>query len=139
MEFSFLHQRGGFVAATALAVASGLYYVYYPETTTDEPGGEIEPEKGFKKIRLEAFSDYVGDSDDALVYWDSNEDISGWKFSRGGYFIAGNDAILPKGTTQKLVGNFKWVASEKPVELWIETKRSLKKCEPLVNERQERF
>ena len=115
MDLSY--ESGSFIAASALAIVSGLYYVntYYPETSTTETD---KSDTEFKKIRLEAFSDYVSLCD-TEIYWDSNEDVSGWKFSQGGYFIGGGDAVLPNCEKQKIDAGFKWMPSETPVELWI--------------------
>ena len=115
MDLSY--ESGSFIAASALAIVSGLYYVntYYPETSTTETD---KSDTEFKKIRLEAFSDYVSLCD-TEIYWDSNEDVSGWKFSDGGYFVLESGTILPSDKVHKLSGKFEWVASDRPIVIWL--------------------
>ena len=120
----------GLAIATAVAICSGLYYANAccPEISAVPNKSRSE----FKKIRLEAFSNYTTMSD-TEVYWGASEDVSGWKFSTGGYFIGDHDTVLPSDKVQTITEGSKWISAEKPVDLWILCDKPflepLKKCE----------
>ena len=107
----------GFILAASLAVISSLYYYNtIPETST-VPDSYTEK---FKKIKLEPLTAYNGTAlpEKVQVYWDS-KDVSGWKFSNGGYFVLSEGTILPFDKPQNICGDFEWIPSTTAVELWV--------------------
>jgi len=111
----------GFMVAACLAVISSLYYYNtIPEISTAPVTTYSEK---FKKITLEPDTGYIGSSlsekGGVQVYWDSETDASGWKFSNGGYFVLNQGTILPSGKPQKIKGDFEWIPSTTAVEVWV--------------------
>ena len=111
-----------FIASIAAIITSLYYYNTPPEATTVIPRVS-GLEKKYKRVEIEPSVSYEGwalpEKGSVEIYWDGTEDVSGWKFSDGGYFVLESGTILPSDKVQKLSGKFEWVASDKPIVIWL--------------------
>lgn len=117
------------IAASAIVSALAAVYLYndnklFPEASS-EYFNEPSKEEPATIECMEAEQDY--DIDGSFeVCWDNEVDVSGWKFSQGGYFITEDTVILPSTKNVIIKGECEWVKSKVPVKLRV-SKKVIKK------------
>tara|TARA_X000001036_G_scaffold12253_1_gene10634 strand:- start:8705 stop:9091 length:387 start_codon:yes stop_codon:yes gene_type:complete len=116
----------GIAAAILVSSAATVYYYndkLFPDTSTEE--FDNSDKKTFYEVEIEAYQNYDIESD-FEVCWD-DKDVSEWKFSKGGYFIVKDRAILPSYQWQNVdADECTWVVSQFPIKLLV-TKKVIKK------------